>query len=239
MRFLFVLILTTLLSACATPVANVPRNSKVVPISIVGNSLDFRVVGTTVFGNDKKLIDVSEWNTDEHVETTVRNLLNAAGTSTGKAVPGSKNLIGEMSFLNFTGSFSFAGGQKGVQKVASDSGADYLLIVARAPNAFSDPFFNTNQYITGYGIYQRSYFGRQNSVNYAQLAVLFVDEKTGEVITSRVRWQSSSRAESLWVDNERTTPDAANLAETQRALMPLIDGAVNSALVDMKMLEER
>ncbi|HET7831695.1 MAG TPA: hypothetical protein VFK88_01900 [Gallionella sp.] len=239
MRLLFVIVFTTLLAACATTGANVPRNSKVVPISIVGNTLDFRVVGTTVFGNDKKLIDVSEWNTDENIEDSANNYLRTAGINSGRAAPGSKSHIGAMSFLNFTGNYSFAGGKEGVQKAALGSNADYLLIVARAPNAFSDPFFHTNQYITGYGIYQRSYFGRQSGVNFVQLAILLVDGKTGEVITSRVRWLSSPRAESLWVDNEHTTPDAANLAETKKALMPLIDGVVNNALVDMKILGER
>lgn len=142
-----------------------------------------------------------------------------------------------MSFLNFTSTYSFAGGKEGVRGAALAAGADYLLIVAKAPNAFSDPFFKTNQYITGYGVYQRSFFGEQTSITFAQLAVLLVDGRTGEVIADRIASESRPRPDSLWIDIEHATPDAANLSETRKDVMPLIHAVVRKALARMKLVD--
>lgn len=230
MRTCLTLILITFLTACATTGGGLPRHSKVVPVSLLGDTLDLRVVGVTVFGNSTTPIDVSDWHVDQQIERTAINLLGAGGLDSAIASPDLKKHIGTISFFNLIGSYSFSGGKDGIKRVASATGADYLLVVAKAPNAISDPFFRTNQFITGYGIYQRRVlFGKGSAVDFVQIVVLLVDGKTGEVIDSRIDWRSSPRPESLWLGDDQTTLDPANTAHAKNNIMPLVDATFRSA----------
>ena len=76
---------------------------------------------------------------------------------------------------------------------AKDAGADYVLLVG--PSQPGDPFFGTNQSISGYGIYQRSVFMSRRGINFLTIRVALLDGKTGAEIARTYGNPSSPRAE--------------------------------------------
>ena len=235
-RYAVTILLVTLLAGCASPSVTPPKDSKLAVVSVLGSDLSLRQVGITVFGNSAKVINVSSWNVDEHVAESLRSGLNAAGFGTTAMDPGWKSALGAISFFPFLSSYSFAGGAEGVQRAARAAKVDYLIIVAAAPSSFGDPFFGTNQDISGYGVYQRR--GRGN-IDFAHVAVILVDGKTGEVLDGRNGAESTLRSDDLWIDVDAALLLPSTLGEPREAFLSTIDAAVQKALGHMKLLSAR
>ena len=231
-RRVVTLLLVALLTACATTVPSPPKESSFAVLSTLGNKLSLRQVGITVFGNTEKAIDVSQWNVDEHVEASTAIMLKSAGFKTLKSAARSTDDLGRMSYFNMTQSYTFTGGPAAMRKAALAAGADYLIVVLEAPKARSDPFFRTNQFITGYGVYQRRGGG---SVTFAQIAVLLVDGKTGEVLSSCIESAGTARSDSIWIDVDAPSLDSSSLSQPREAFLRVIDGAVWKSLTFLKL----
>ena len=227
------LLLTASLVACASAPPTLPQGSMVSVVSLLGNTLKLRQVGITVFGNSARALDVTPWNVDTHVEDVAAAALNAAGRKATKAPAGSAISIGTWSYTNFTSSYTFAGGVAGLRKVALASHADYLILITEMPDNFSDPFFRTNQSITGFGVYQRRGGG---GIAYADFGLLLVDGKSGDVIYRRRAFHSKARPDDIWLDLENRQPQVSTLGQTSADFFEVIDTAVKSGLGYLGML---
>lgn len=225
--------LVALLAGCSSAPPTLPPATTVSVVSLLGNNLKVQQVGITVFGNSSRSVDVSSWNVDTHVEEAATAALNAAGRKATRAPAGSAADIGKWSYTNFTSSYTFAGGAAGLRKVALAANADYLVLVTEMPSNFSDPFFRTNQSITGFGVYQRRGGG---GIAYADFGVLLVDGKSGEVIDRRRAFESKARPDELWLDLENQQPQVSTLGQVPSDFFGVVDAAVKRGLGYLGML---
>ena len=221
------------LVGCASGPPALPQGTAVSVISLLGNTLKAQQVGITAFGNSSRGVDVSSWNVDKHVEETATAALNRSGRRATKAPAGSAVDIGKWSYTNFTSNYTFAGGTAGLRKVALAANADYLVLVTEMPDNFSDPFFRTNQSITGFGVYQRRGAG---AIAYAYVGLLLVDGKSGEVIDRRGAYESKVRPEEFWLDLEKEQPQVSSLGQSASDFLSVVDAAVNRGFGYLGML---
>lgn len=221
------------LAGCAVTTLAPPKPSSIAVVSLLGDRLSLRQVGITVFGNSERSVDVSDWSVDEHVQASTGNILRSAGYEVKRSTPQTASSLGKVSRFNLTSTYSFAGGASAARKAAADAGVDYLFVVAEAPNAFTDPFFRTNQFITGYGIYQRRGGG---GVAFAFVSILLVEGKTGEVVYASTGPFSLPRDDSLWIEPEGALPTARKLGQPRETFLEVIDGAVRKGLSYFKIV---
>jgi len=224
---LFALLVTFALVGCASTPTALPQTSRVAVVSLLGSDLKLRQVGITVFGNSSKSVDVTTWSVDTHVEESAAAALETAGRRAARAAPESAREIGKWSYTPFTSTYSFAGGTSSLRKVALQAHADYLILITEMPFNFTDPFFRTNQSITGFGVYQRRGSG---GIIYADLGILLVDGKSGDVLDRRRGVASAVRPESVSLDIENTQPQASALGQAPADFFAVIDEAVKKGL---------
>lgn len=112
MKIVLSFLLAAFLAGCATPGVQMPRGARIAPIGIVGDELDLRVVGTTIFQNKSERIDVSDWKMDEVAERAAISAIESAGLIAKPSPAGARKDIGTLSFVNFTSSYCFRAARK-------------------------------------------------------------------------------------------------------------------------------
>jgi hypothetical protein len=230
MRALVLIVSALLLDACATggqeqqPVA---RYGMLVVVSRMGDRFAIRNVGTTVFENKAVAVNVDGWRTDRHVEGMLARQLTTAGRSVVAAAdPQLGRALGEVSTIAFTGEMQFAGGPGAVTALAKSAGADYVLVVSPSGG---DPFFRTNQSISGYGFYQRAYLTVVQAINFVNVRATLLDGKTGAQLATTSAFKSMPLKGWEWMDPEKLglTPEMLNRTK------PIIEQLFEDAGVQM------
>lgn len=181
MRSIAVIFITIAVTACGIPQIKedaLPRASRVGVISLMGDELEFRKIGLTVFHNEIEEIDVADWRIDEFVVTSLHHDL--------------KNRF-EMVSVD-SGKYDFRGGLT----------KDFLLIshvfeperVADQIRAISDEYrldalvvahtyvaeISRAGYLEKYGILYQKFFGEPTFRSFAIPKLYFVDCRSLEVI---------------------------------------------------------
>lgn len=241
MKRIIALLLMIFLTGCATvgveQVEKMQAGTKVVPLSLLGNILAIRHVGTTVFQNEWRDLDVSDWQIDNFSEAAAARIIRdghkfvAIEAETKEARANAGKLVTDF----WTSKVGLQNGPDSVIKLATMTGADYILIIG--PVQIGDPFFGTNQSFSGYGIYQRSIFSSKNAVNYLAMQVALLDGKTGAEV-ARARGNLSAhryRSENNWMPSENLVPSEANAQETKAGIKSLIESELRIALANLKL----
>jgi hypothetical protein len=220
----FVLLFFATASFAGSP-PQLPQGTKFLIVSTLGDNLTFDYIGTTVFNNDSKLIDVTKWQVNKYVESNIYDILKAEGyyVPVLSNEPDAAKVVGKVSITPFVHTINFEGGSEGLVKLASGASADYLLIVA--PEAFG-----------GYGIYERSTLGLHSARVYVYLIIYMIDGHTGDVLAAMYsREEFTQRPPNLWADKDQLPLNDENMVATQTELFPLLNDAIKDALNHLKL----
>ena len=194
-----------------------------------------RHVGTIVFQNERRDLDVSQWEIDKYTEASAARIIGSGGkfkavtADTGEA----RKRTGKLDTSFWSSGAVLQGGVEGVTKLARDSGADYVLVLG--PAQLGDPFMGSNQSFSGYGIYQRSMFGMKRSINYLTMRMILLDGKTGAEVARTHSHLSSPRTNENWMDSDKLVLTGTNTTSTKAAIEQLIDGVLKKGLPELKL----
>lgn len=238
MRFLPISLLIVLLTGCATvgsdKVALQPQNTKIVAVSLMGNQLKIRHVGTTIFSNAKHDLDVANWNIDQQIEDDADAFLQGGGkfVVVKPASMDYRDKFGVPKKSLWSGTIPLDHMKEGAQLVAKESGADLVVLVREAE--YGDPFFGTNQQFSGYGIYQRSFFFSKQAINFVTMNVIVFDGKTGTSIAGTRQFTSGPREGMDWIEGEDLNLSKENEAKSKTNLFQLVQNLLKKSLVELK-----
>ena len=238
MRALLGLALIAFVAGCATVgverVEQLKPGTRVAVLSVMGDRLAVRHVGTTVFQNERRDVDVPQWQIDRSTENAAARLIGTGGRF--KVVTAdttdARRRAGKMATGFFSGP-QLQGGPQSVAAFAKQAGADYVLVIA--PNPIGDPFMGTNQSFAGYGIYQRGFMGTRNAGNFLTLRVVLHDGRSGDEVARTQDHASSRRADALWMDSSKLVLSESNAAATKTAIEELIERSLKKTLAQLKL----
>lgn len=240
MARILAILIYAVLTGCATvgteQVEKLKPGTSIVPLSLMGDTLAIRHVGTTVFQNERRDTAVADWQIDKYTESAVFRL---AGNGNRFQIKVSETAAARISaeklVMDFwTSRATLQGGKESVTKLAKDAGADYVLVIA--PAQLGDPFYGTNQGFSGYGVYQRSAFGSRRAINYLTMRVVLFDGQSGVEVAKTHGFNSAPRDEASWMASENLTLTADNAQKTQAGIQALIETVLQKALADLKLV---
>ena len=232
-------LLAVFLAGCATvgveKVEQLKTGTTIAPLSLMGPTLAMRHVGTIVFQNERRDMDVAQWDIDKFTETSAARIIREGGRFKAVLVDmgEARKKTGKLETSFWTSGAVLQGGAEGVTKLARDSGADYVLVLG--PAQLGDPFMGTNQSLSGYGIYQRSMFGLKRSINYLTMRMVLLDGKTGAEVARTHSHSSSPRTNENWMDSDKLVLTGTNTTSTKAAIEQLIDGVLKKGLPELKL----
>lgn len=172
-KVLFVICI--LLSGCTTvDVSSLGDGNRILIVSKIDDTYNVIYVGTTVFTNKSKTIDVSDWNIDNFVASELEKIISKSRFQ--PVTLNDKSEAPAISIDPWTNEIDFNGNVDKYRKLAKSVNADTMLFLL--PLEYGDPFYGTNQRIAGYGYYQKPYSFGINAVNYSRISAIFVDVKS-------------------------------------------------------------
>ena len=233
MRVALPVVLTISLAACATvggeKVDQLKPGTAMAPISLMGDTLAMREVGTTIFQNQRRDVDVASWHIDRHAESLAGQLVKSKGKFTiaqADTEPLRKTV--KLSEDFWSGSNKIKAGGEALAAFVAQSKADYVLVIA--PGVMGDPFMGTNQTISGYGIYQRSIVGLKRSMNFITMRAVLLDGKSGEELARTQCAVSTPRSD--WLDGDRM---AKASDEMRSGIEKLFEGGLRKCLASLNL----
>lgn len=200
MRILYFCALIMLVQGCASTegVASkeVAAKSRIFITSQLENSFNFQTTGTTTFQNGKLSVDVSHWDLNNHVEERVKNQLQ------GLYQPDSDSSVSKKLTIpsdNYLTGYSNSMTSKNGLSILKEKGFDYVLFIT--PIEFQDAYYQTSQFVKGYGIYNRSFFGSDRKVLYTQISFTLFDVNTGKFLASNGD-TGHNGGDSVWITHK-------------------------------------
>lgn len=234
-------LLLLLVSGCATVgVENVEQlkpGTKIVPLSLMGDTLAIRHIGTTVFQNERRDLAVPQWQIDKYTEAVALRVIRDGGKFIGELIDTeeARKNAGKLGIDFWTSGSVVQGGPESIIKLAKDARADYVLVIG--PSPIGDPFFGTNQGFSGYGIGQRSVFNLKRGLNYLTMRVALLDGKDGKEVARARGFLSSPRGQPDWMDSENLSLSVSNATGTKSSIESLIDSVLRKGLLDLKLAQ--
>lgn len=150
-----------LLTGCATvPKTVTPENinaiKRVAVVSLLGDEIHFRKIGTTVFTNVDKKFSVQEWGIDQHIENLVKNEFKNNKSIQLVEINFDKEKLKDI--YKSTNRIPYADYDlkyvdKYLHDVATSEQVDALILIAET----SIEIPNTPQYVRGYALYNRTF----------------------------------------------------------------------------------
>lgn len=228
--FSFVAITSAItLAGCATidpQAVRTQTQGKTISIaSTLGQDLELKWVGTTMFHNEYGLVSVPTWSIDEVAVNAVSSALQATGRYAAINKVGNIKRIGEAMPI-----------------LPPHSKSDYLILIERRHGG--DPMFATNQSFQGIGIAQRTFMGilGPQTRAYISLQLELFDVAMAKSMGTRGafdHWQITQKLKSGgsydWTNDKSPTPIIENhdLAELQQPVTSRLVGVVEKLLTDM------
>ncbi|MEC4087034.1 hypothetical protein [Pseudoalteromonas rubra] len=194
--FAFIILIQGCASTQGIASKEVAPKSKIFIASQLDNNFNYQVTGTTAFQNRKLSANVAHWELNTHIENRVINQLKAFYQ------PQSDSLIKNQLTMpsdNYITGYSNAMTSKNGLSVLKEKGFDYVLFVT--PIDFQDAYFQTNQYVDGYGIYGRGFFGSDRKIVYSQVSFTLFDVNTGKFLASNGD-TGHNGGDSVWITHK-------------------------------------
>jgi hypothetical protein len=234
------ILLSLLLFGCATVgverVEQLKPGTKITPLSLMGDKLAIRHIGTTVFQNERRDLELPSWQIDSYTEAAAARAIRQGArfsviqTETATA----RKSAGKLGHDFWTSAAVIEGGPESITRLAREAGAEYVLVMG--PSQLGDPFFGTNQSFSGYGVGQRSFLGSKRAVNYLTMRVVLLDGKDGKEVARTHGFLSSPRAAGDWMESESLALTEGNAATTKSAIESLIDAVLAKGLTDLTLI---
>jgi hypothetical protein len=160
-----VLGLALVMGACATvdkeAVRTQTQGKSLVVASGLNSQLDLKWIGLTVFNNEIQTVEAADWALPAQFHQALQRQLEATGRFSGVTV------------------VHQPGADRSALLTAAGQDADVALLLT--PGSAGDPIYMTNQYIRGFGVFQRSALGiLLNSLPHVVVKGELVDLKTAQ-----------------------------------------------------------
>ncbi len=209
--------------------------SKIVVLSLLGDKLAIRYVGTTVFNNRQHDADVSDWRIDQYAQSEANEIINISGKfiAIDANTEQARQAAGSLVSNSFTGSVKVEGGTASIVQLAQATGAQYVLMLG--PSFMGDPYFGTNQFFSGYGIYERVLMSSKNAINFLTLRVALFDGRSGAEIARTESFLGSSRTGPDWMESFDLELTDENSRNTKDSVVAMIVKLLHKELLELKL----
>jgi hypothetical protein len=188
-RVLFLFITFLLISGCAALQPIDPEKltaiQRIGVISLLGDEMQIKKVGTTVFNNVEKYEKVGDWKIDEYVKSVVRGEIVDNSRFVYVELTADQQALRQTYFEKerIKKAADAESVKDEMKQIAHTDSIDTLVLVLRM--ATGDPFSDTNQYVYGYGLYHRSFLSYEQTGVYGRMLVVVQDVKTMEEMRRR------------------------------------------------------
>lgn len=233
------ILLFLFVAGCATMgienVENLSSGHRTLVVSALGDTFRIKSLGTTIFQRWKISEDVSDWKLDKRVEALISKILQDAGKIgvISNETDEIRSLVGEIDINDYTGAREISGDMDAVTNAAKSAGADSILLLGAI--TINDIIFHRSNTIEGYGIYQSSFLGIKEAVNYIIFRIWLIDTNSGEDIATTLKIGKSKRDISEWLEENQQLSKEARL-KIRTNFESLLDSTVEEALQELTLL---
>lgn len=189
-----------------------------------------------MFNNSYKKLSSQKWEVNNYVAEETRAMLTASGKF--KVVNPDIGALERQSGIAMANDASVAGSaalRKGtvtLKDLVDATQADLVLIVGTGN--VSDTFMNSDEYVSGYGVIQRSFLGIRRAKSYVVMYMWLISAKTHDQIAQALATKGMRRADDYWIGGaDSFTP--ANETYTRDQVQQLLDKAVKSDLTSLDL----
>lgn len=237
LRNLLLMIPVALVTGCTTVGADrVAKPKTIAPISLMGNTLSIRLTGPT-FKDEHREIDVSQWDIDQYTENTAAQLIRDGQKFRVVNIERVNGLEKSIKFKSWswTNGPTLQGGSGSIRNLAKNVGADYILVIA--PYSRMDPFLQTSEYLSGYGIYQNSTLEMKRAINYVMAGIILFDGSTGDEVAKTKVPISLPRSAADWMEGDKLALIENNAKYSKSAIKQLIENMLNIDLIQLRIVK--
>ena len=110
-----------------------------------------------------------------------------------------------------------------------------IVLDQEKSSPMTDIFHKRLSTIKGYGIYQSSFLGLKDSVNFLVLRIWLIDVNTGKDIAKIYKPGSSSRNSSVWLKKDMPLDESIKL-EIREGFETMLDSTVEKALKGLSLI---
>jgi hypothetical protein len=175
---------------------------RIAVLSVLGDEFQIDSLGTTIFHSWNVKKNVTDWQLDHGVEVFIQE--NLAQTGKFVVVPigthGIRATVDDIDQFEWDGAIKRTESLNVVVTSAKSAGADSLLIVGSIPRM--DVVFHRRPSIEGYGIYQSSFLGYKEAVDYIVLRIWLVDVDSGKEIARSFKDVYATREAHEWLEED-------------------------------------
>lgn len=230
------------LGACAVVgaehVERIEAGARVLPVSLLGTTLWLRQAAEWSLRHRRRELDVRSWRVDAYVEGVAARLIATRGRFA--VVRGSPDAVrrhlGEVRVDFDSGALRFGAGRAGLAALAKAVGADYVLAIGPDPLA-GDPYYDTTEAITGYGIYQREVRGERAGLVFLTTRVVLFDGRSGDELASAYGPTSVPQIGAHWLDVDGPIDLRDHrLVAARASLEDLIDATLVEQFEDLRLI---
>lgn len=219
-RLFIVLLFMVVLTGCVSLTIKPEKLStikKVSVVSLLGNDLCTRYVGTTVFTNKRASSDVTKWKIDETVQQIIGEAISTDGLFTYVDIN-----IDYDSMMKIYGSEKAGCTKVGyevyrikdeIEDIRTRYDIDTLILVVEAW-ATSDYITGRSGLLFGYGLHQSSFLGMTDTVTHIFADVIVADTSNLETLAGSSTVSHEKIGKEYWnVDFEKLSPDKKQFIE--------------------------
>lgn len=240
MKTLSLLVLVVLVGGCSTygteNVDALQGGQTIAVISLLPGHANVPTIGTTMFNNSYKKLSSQKWEVNDAVAEETRTLLKQAGKFkvVNPDIGGleSQSGIAMANDASIAGSVALRKGTVTLKRLVDATQADLVLIIGTGN--VSDTFMNSNDYVSGYGVIQRSFLGMRHAKSYVVMYMWLISAKTHDQIAQALARKGMRRADNYWIGGaDSFTP--ANEDYTRNQIQQLLDKAVKNDLTSLDL----
>jgi hypothetical protein len=222
---LLLLLSILLLSSCATYPMKVPAETRskvrrIAVISLLGDSIHQKYIGTSVFTNTDQYCPVNDWKMDCYITQLIREELcrnhyecvdvDARSVSVEK-------LFGSVDLYDRR-RFKVDDVRKHLEEIASENNVDLFLLVTRGRG--EDPV--SGQSVYGYAVLRKSFLAQAAHVRvHVSANILVVDPRTMRVSAGRPLYAIEEIEQGIWRND---------LSELNNEEMETLEGSIKRIL---------
>lgn len=154
-------------------------------ISLVGNELCTRYVGTTVFTSKRAVSDVTDWNLDENIQQIIKEAITSDSQFTYVDLNIDSNTVMKIYGSEKAGCTKVGDDINYIKEEIADIkvryGVDTIILVVESW-ATSDYITGRSGLLYGYGLHQSSFLGITDTITHIFARVIVVDTNNFETL---------------------------------------------------------
>jgi len=246
LKAICIIVAIQILTGCSVPqkkLSSEVQGKTVAVISVVGDYYTVQSTGFTVFTNWTRQEKVAAWEIDKFVEIEAARFINSKKGNVRAIIADSSDIKmaadNKKYYMVSIESVLFHRSQENIDQVrnhALNVGADYALVIGN-PSQWMDPYFDSNQHVRGYGIYQRNKFGRKSGIDYVLIKSLLIDAHTGKVVGVEGTARGGVRGEDEWVETQETF-DVSKIPKKKENIFKELKYAISDIVIGLALVND-